>query len=61
MYEDFGWHVGSSRSKFEKDIGSYIVIAINMVDLQSRKLVLEFPNFCHLCIHCFLVDVPLFV
>ena len=61
MYEYSRWYIGSSSSKFGNDIGSHIVIAINMVDLQSRKLVLEFPDFCHVYIHCFLVDVPFFV
>ena len=34
---------------------------IYVVHFQSRKLVLEFSDFFDVCIHCVLVDVPVFI
>ena len=61
MDKDSGWNSYSSRSKFGKDIGSHVVVAIDVVDFQSGELIFKFSNFFNVCVHGILVDVPFLI
>ena len=61
MNEDSRWNNCSSRSEFGKDIGSHIVVAIDVVDFQFGELVFEFSDFFNVCVHGILVDVPFLI
>ena len=40
---------------------SHIVVAIDVVDFQSRELIFELSDFFNVCVHCILVDVSFFI
>jgi hypothetical protein len=61
MDKNSRWNSCSSRSKFGKDIGSHIVVAIDVVDFQSAELVFKLSDFFNVCVHGILVDVPFLI
>jgi hypothetical protein len=49
--ENVRWNYGSTRSDFCEFIGSFIISACNVVELEAVKLVLKAPNFLALGFH----------
>jgi hypothetical protein len=41
--ENVRWNYGLTRSDFDEFIGSFIISACNMVELEAMKLVLKVP------------------
>jgi hypothetical protein len=56
--EDTHWYLSASRTKLRQDVRCNIVVADDVVELETVKLVLELADFWAVGVHVLLVAVP---
>jgi hypothetical protein len=49
--KNFRWNCGLTRSNFREFIGSFIISACNMVELEAVKLILKVPYLLAVGLH----------
>jgi Tfp pilus assembly pilus retraction ATPase PilT len=59
--EDTRWYLSASRTKLRQDVRCNIVVAGDMMELETVKLVLKLTDFLVVGVHVLLVVVPGFV
>jgi hypothetical protein len=58
MDEDARWYLSASRTNFRQDVHCNVVVADNVVELETVELVLELADFQALGVHVLLVAAP---
>jgi hypothetical protein len=56
--EDTRWYLSTSRTKLRQDVHCNVVVADDVVELDTIKLVLELADFYAVGVHILLVAVP---
>jgi len=59
--KDAKWNLGSGWSKFGENVGANIVVAYNLMNLQTGKFVFQFAYLSDVVINSYVVDVSLLV
>jgi hypothetical protein len=58
MDEDTRWYLSASRTKLQQDVCCNVVVADDVVELDTIELVLELADFWAVGVHVLLVAVP---
>jgi hypothetical protein len=56
--EDTRWYLSASRTKLRQDVRCNIVVADDVMELETVELVLELADFLAVGVHVLLVAVP---
>jgi hypothetical protein len=56
--EDTRWYLSASRAKLRQDVRCNVVVADDVVELETIELVLELADFEAVGVHVLLVAVP---
>jgi hypothetical protein len=58
MDEDTHWYLSASRTKLRQDVRCNVVIADDVMELETIEFVLELADFSAVGIHVLLIAVP---
>jgi hypothetical protein len=56
--EDTRWYLSASRTKLRQDVRCNIVVADDVMELETVELVFELANFYAVGVHVLLVAIP---
>jgi hypothetical protein len=59
--EDTRWYLSASRTKLRQDVRCNIVVADDVMELETEELVLKLADFLVVGVHVLLVVIPGFV